>query len=230
MNELLKDSVYFGMTVSLAAYFAGAWLQKKSRLSILNPLLTAMILIILFLEACGIEYEVYDYGAKYLTYFLTPATICLAVPLYNQFQVLKKNFPAVLGGILCGCIAHALVVILIMNAAGMERELLFSLLPKSVTTPIALGMTQELGGVSGITIVGVCVAGILGSVVGPSLMRLFRVNDPIAVGLGLGTASHAIGTAKAAELGEIQAAMSSLAIVVTGLLTVILLPFVAKLL
>lgn len=227
MNELLAQWTYFGMALGLGCYFFALWLQKKCRLPILNPLLVSTILIILLLRILGVDFETFDMGAQYITYFLTPATVCLAVPLYKQFHVLKKNVVAILTGVLAGCIAHGLVICGMAVLCKMEPVLMISLLPKSVTTAIALGACEELGGISGITIIGTLVAGLLGAILGPVLLKWFRIKEPVAQGLCIGTASHAIGTSKMIEMGEVQGAMSSLAIVVSGLITVVSAPVFA---
>lgn len=230
MNEILKESVYFGVAVSLFAYWIGIQCRKKWNLPIMNPLLIAMVLLITVFLAAGIEFETYAYGAKYITYFLTPATICLAVPLYRQVNTLKKNLPAVFISIFCGCLAHVAIVVGLSQVMRLQDDILLSLMPKSVTTAIALGVSEEIGGIQSLTVVGVCVAGMMGAIIGPTLLKWCRVTEPEAQGLALGTASHAIGTSKAVEMGELQGAMSSLAIVVTGILTVILLPIIVPLL
>ena len=228
MNELLSESVFFGICITIGAYQLGCAIQKKWKKVFLNPLLIAVILIITFLLLTGISYETYQYGAKYLSYFLTPVTVCLAVPLYKQLQILRKNLAAIIISIVLGCLAHGAVVIAVLLAFGVDRQLLLSLLPKSISTAIALGVSSEIGGIQGITVIGVMVAGISGAVVGPALLKLAGVTDPIAQGLAIGSASHAVGTSKAIELGEIQAAMSSLAIVVTGILTVVIVPWIVS--
>lgn len=228
MNELLQESVYFGVAVSLFAYWVGIQCRKKWDIPVMNPLLIAMVLLIVVFLGTGISYETYSYGAKYLTYFLTPATVCLAVPLYRQVKVLKKNLPAVFLSIGCGCLAHAVMIVGLSIVLRLEDEILLSFMPKSVTTAIALGVSEEIGGIQSLTVVGVCVAGMMGAILGPALLKWLHVTQPEAQGLALGTASHAIGTSKAVELGEVQGAMSSLAIVVTGILTVVLLPFLVK--
>ena len=228
MNEFLSESVYFGVALSFLCYFAGIWFQKKYPYPFVNPLLIAMLLVISFLLIFHIDYKTYDYGAKYITYFMTPATVCLAVPLYKQFQVLKKNALAVFLGILAGCIAHAMVVIGLMYLFSLNKVVAVSLLPKSVTTPIALGICSEVGGIQGITVIGVTIAGLSGAIIGPVLLKIFHIKEPLAQGLAIGTASHAVGTSKMVEYGEVQAAMSSLAIVVTGLLTVVIVPIVVQ--
>lgn len=228
INEWLGESLFFGMVLSLLAYKIGFEIQKKWKKVFLNPLLIAIVLVMAFLGITGISYETYQYGAKYLNYFLTPVTVCLAVPLYKQMETLKKNMAAVLISITIGCIAHAGILAAIAFVCKMDRQLLLSILPKSVTTAIALGVSNEVGGIQGITVIGVMIAGISGAVAGPALLKLFHITEPIAQGLAIGSASHAIGTSKAIELGEIQAAMSSLAIVVTGILTVVIVPWMVS--
>ncbi|MBD5545192.1 MAG: LrgB family protein [Lachnospiraceae bacterium] len=228
MNELLQQWGYFGMAFGLGCYFFAAWLQKKCKLSILNPLLISTIIVVLFLWFFHVDYETFDQGARYITYFLTPATVCLAVPLYKQFQILRKNALAILAGVLAGCIAHGLVIGGMAALCKMEPILMVSLLPKSITTAIALGTCEELGGITGITIVGTLVAGLMGAILGPALLKWFRIKEPVAQGVCVGTASHAIGTSKMLELGQVQGAMSSLAIVVSGLITVVLAPVFAS--
>ena len=228
INELLSESLFFGMILSLLAYKIGFEIQKKWKKVFLNPLLIAIVLIIVFLLITGISYETYQYGAKYLSYLLTPVTVCLAVPLYKQMETLKKNMPAILISIAIGCLVHAGVLVGVTAICKMDQQLLFSVMSKSVTTAIALGVTGEIGGIQGITVIGVMVAGISGAVLGPSILKLFRITEPVAQGLAMGSASHAIGTSKAIEMGEIQAAMSSLAIVVTGILTVVIVPWVVS--
>lgn len=228
MNELLNDSVFFGVAVSIAAYYAGEKIKEKWKLPIFNPLLLATVFIIVFLSVFRIDYETYNQGARYITFLLTPATICLAVPLYRQIETLKKNIAAVFISILCGCAAHVLILLGVAAVLQVDEILTLSFLPKSVTTPIAIGISGEIGGIQAVTVAGVVIAGILGSVAGPAVFKLFKITEPAAQGLGLGAPSHAIGTSKALECGEIQGAMSSLAIVVTGILTVIIVPFVTK--
>lgn len=228
MNELLSDSVFFGVAVSIAAFWIGEKIRRKWKLPIFNPLLIATILVIAVLLLCDIDYETYNQGAKYITFLLTPATICLAVPLYRQIEVLKKNVAAIVISILCGCVAHVLIIVGIALLFGVDEVLILSFLPKSVTTPIALGISSEIGGIQAVTAVGVVLAGILGAVTGPIVLKVCRITEPVAQGLGLGAPSHAIGTSKALEMGEIQGAMSSLAIVVTGILTVVIVPIFAE--
>lgn len=228
MNDFFLNSIYFGVALSLGSYYLGVVIKNRTRLTICNPLLIAMILIIAVLKIFHIDYETYDYGAKYITFFLTPATVCLAVPLYRQVTILKQNKLAVLLSIFAGCMAHLIVVLGMGAAFQIDRQYMISLLSKSVTTPIAIGVTQEMGGIPSITVIGVVFAGMLGAVIASFVCRLFKITEPAAQGLGIGCASHAVGTSKAVEMGDVQAAMSSLAIVVTGLMTVIIVPIVVK--
>lgn len=228
LNEILSESVYFGMALSLFVYWLGCKIQKRWKHALINPLLFCMVVIIPLLLLLDIEYETYLYGAKYLSYFLTPATICFALPLYRQFQILKKNVAAVIAGISGGCVAHLVTILSFSFFFHLDEGIRASLLPKSVTTAIALGVSEEIGGIQAVTVVGVSVAGMLGAVIGPALFSIFHIKEPVAQGLAMGCASHAIGTSRAVELGEVQAAMSSLAIVVTGLLTVFFLPLVVR--
>ncbi len=228
MKEAIMNSVYFGAALSLVCYSIGLMIRRKCPFEICNPLLIAMILVIMILQVFHIDYADYDNGAKYITYLMQPATVCLAIPLYRQIGVLKKNVAAILIAIFSGCLSHVLVVVGLGKLLRVDLELIVSILPKSVTTPIALGITSEMGGMTGVTVIGVVIAGMLGAVIAPAIYKIFRIKEPVAQGLGLGTASHAVGTSKAVELGEVQAAMSSLAIVVTGVMTVVIVPVVVE--
>ena len=227
MNEILLSSTFFGVSISLLTYFFGVFLRKKFDYAIVNPLLISAILTITFLLIFDVDYDTYNQGAQYLSIFLTPATICLAVPLYRQLEVLKKNVVTVIVPISCGVVAHAITLITLSSLFDVEEVLTLSLLPKSVTTPIAVGICAELNGIEVVTIMGVMIAGIIGAVFGPIVCNLLKIQEPIAQGLGIGSASHAIGTSKALEMGELQGAMSSLAIVVTAVLNVVVVPIVA---
>lgn len=230
MNEFFQESLFFGMTVSLLAYGAGVWLKKKFRWSFLNPLLLAIVLVILFLKVFRVDYENYSSSAKYLSYFLTPATVCLAIPLYQQLTLLKENFKAVILGIVSGVLASAGSILLLCLVFGLNHQQYVTLLPKSITTAIGIGVSEELGGITTITVAVIIVTGVLGNVIAEAVFKLFRIEEPIAKGLALGTAAHAVGTSKALELGEVEGAMSSLSIAVAGILTVVLAPLFAGLL
>ena len=221
MKEILCNSAYFGVTVSLIGYGAGIMLKKKFKYAFLNPLLISIIFVIGVVLLCGVDYESYENSAHYLSYLLTPATVCLAVPLYQQMTLLKKNLAAVACGILAGVLASLGSVLLLAFLFGLEHDVYVTLLPKSITTAIGMGVSEELGGLVTITVAVIIVTGVIGNVIGEAVCKLFRIYEPIAKGLALGTSSHAIGTAKALEMGEVEGAMSSLAIAVAGLLTVI---------
>ena len=221
MKEILCNSAYFGVTVSLIGYGAGIMLKKKFKYAFLNPLLISIIFVIGVVTLCGVDYESYGNSAQYLSYLLTPATVCLAVPLYQQMTLLRKNLAAVACGILAGVLASLGSVLLLAFLFGLEHDVYVTLLPKSITTAIGMGVSEELGGLVTITVAVIIVTGVIGNVIGEAVCKLFRIYEPIAKGLALGTSSHAIGTAKALEMGEVEGAMSSLAIAVAGLLTVI---------
>ena len=221
MKEFLSESIIFGAVLSLAAYEIGLLMKKKFKLAILNPLLIGTICVIGFLLIFRIDYEEYNEGAKYISYLLTPATVCLAVPLYEQLSLLKKNFMAVAVGILSGVLASLVSVLALAKLFDLNHQQYVTLLPKSITTAIGMGVSEELGGLVTITVAVIVITAILGNVIAEFICKIFKIHEPIAKGLALGTASHAIGTAKAMEMGQIEGAMSSLAIAVAGLLTVI---------
>ncbi|MDY3276295.1 MAG: LrgB family protein [Agathobacter sp.] len=222
MNSFLQDSVFFGVFISIVTYEIGALIKKKWNVAIFNPLLISIALIMIFLLVFDVEYETYEYGAKYLTYFLTPATVALAVPLYEQLEPLKKNWKAIMAGILAGALTSAVCVLVMSILFRLTHEQYVTLLPKSITTAIGMGLSEELGGIVAITVAVIVVTGIVGNMFAEGICRLFRITDPVAKGIGIGSASHAMGTAKAMEMGEIEGAMSSLSIAVSGLLTVII--------
>lgn len=221
MADFWGNSLFFGVAVSLVAYEVGLLLRRKFALALLNPLLIAICCVILFNKSLGIPYQEYYEGAKYLSYLLTPATVALAVPLYRQLTLLRKNWLAIVCGLGAGIIAGGLGILALSVLFGLDHQLYVTLLPKSVTTAIGMELSRELGGVVAITTAVIIVTGILGNVIGEFVFSLFRIKHPIAKGLALGNAAHAIGTAKAMELGEVEGAMSSLAIAVAGILTVV---------
>lgn len=221
MSDFFETSVFAGVTVSLIAYFVGMFLKKKLKLAIFNPLLVSIIFTIIVLVMSKVDYKVYNEGAKYLSWFLTPATVCLAIPLYEQWQLLKKNYKAVIVGITSGVLTSLLTVFVLSLVMNLDHAQYVTLLPKSITTAIGMGLSEELGGYVTITVAVIVITGVLGNIFGEVICKLFRIEEPIAKGLALGLASHAIGTAKAMEMGEIEGAMSSLSIAVAGILTVV---------
>ena len=237
--EFFEHSVFFGVSLSLLAYGLGVVLQKRFRLALFNPLLLSVIVTILVLVTAHIDYEVYYAGAKYLSYLLTPATVCLAVPLYEKFALLRSSWRAILAGILSGVLTTLCSVLALSLAFRLSHEEYVTLLPKSITTAIGMGVSEELGGYVTLTVAMIIITGILGNVIAVAVVVsapstgsfatmpscgascVLPPNEPIAKGVAIGSAAHALGTAKAIEIGEVEGAMSGLSIVVAGLLTVV---------
>lgn len=220
MKEFFESSVFAGVTISLLAYALGALLKKKFKSGLFNPLLISIAVTILLLAAAHIDYETYNAGAQYLSWFLTPATVCLAIPLYEQLELLRKNFKAVIAGIISGVLTSLVTIFVLALMMGLSHEEYVTLLPKSITTAIGMGVSEELGGYVTITVAVIVITGVLGNIFGELIFKIFKIDEPISRGLALGCSAHAIGTAKAIELGETEGAMSSLSIAVAGLLTV----------
>ncbi len=229
MGEFLLESQFFGLFLSLAFFQLARWLNRKAGREVISPLLFATLLCIAVLLVFDIDFEVYNRGAQYLDVLLTPATICLAIPLYRQYELLRRNAVAVLAGSVAGVAAHMAGCLLMLAVFRMEAAEFITLLPKSITTAIGKSLSAELGGYPAITMAAIMITGLFGAAIAPALLRLFRVRDPLAQGLAIGTASHAAGTSTAVQMGEVQGAASSLAIVVTGLLTVVAAPLLAGL-
>ena len=219
--EFVEQSVFFGVSLSLAAYGLGVVLQKRFRLALFNPLLIAVVVTIAVLLSAHIDYDIYYEGAKYLSYLLTPATVCLAVPLYEKLALLRQNWKAILAGIASGVLTTLVSVLVLSRVFSLTHEEYVTLLPKSITTAIGMGVSEELGGYVTLTVAMIIVTGILGNVTAVAVCRLFRITEPIARGVAIGSSAHALGTAKAIEIGEVEGAMSGLSIVVAGLLTVV---------
>lgn len=218
----LFESAYFGVALTVAAYWIGIKIQKKSGLVVCNNLLIATILVIAVLKIFGIPYEAYNNGGSLVNMLLGPATACMAVSIYSKLEQLKKNWLPVLAGCFAGAVTSIGSVYLMCRLFGLDRAMTASLLPKSVTTPIASAVSEGNGGIVSITVAAVIITGILGNLLAPLLVKLFRIKDPVAKGLGIGAASHAIGTAKALEMGETEGAMSGLAIGACGIITALL--------
>ncbi len=221
MLDFLTEATFFGAAASIAFYELGLLIKKKCKLAIFNPLLISIVFTVLLLVCCQIDYDKYYEGAKYISYFLTPATVCLAIPLYEQFELLKKNVKAIMAGILAGVISSVLTVLVVSIMFGFTHEEYVTFLPKSITTAIGMGVSEQLGGYVSITVAVIIMTGVFGNVIGESVCRIFKITEPIAKGVALGSASHAIGTARAMEMGEVEGAMSSLSIAVSGLITVV---------
>lgn len=222
MNDFFRESMFAGITLSLVAYLIGTLLKKKFKLGIFNPLLISIVVSIVVLVVGKVDYYTYNEGAKYLSWLLTPATVCLAIPLYEQWGLLLKNFKAVMLGLVAGTITSLTTVLALALICGLSHEEYVTLLPKSITTAIGMGVSEELGGYVTITVAVIIITGVLGNIFGELICKIFKIDEPISKGLAFGASSHAIGTAKALEIGEVEGAMSSLAIAVSGILTVAL--------
>lgn len=229
MNEFFQNSAFAGVALSLIAYFIGEFLKKKFKLGFLNPLLVSIVLTIVVLLIAHVDYEAYNKSARYISWFLTPATVCLAIPMYEQWQLLKKNYKAVFFGILSGVLTSLITIFVISKIMNLSHIEYVTMLPKSITTAIGMGVSEELGGYVTITVAIILITGVLGNILADFIYKIFKIEEPISKGLGLGTAAHAIGTAKAMEMGEIEGAMSSLSIAISGVMTVILAPIFAGL-
>ena len=221
MNNLFQTSMFAGVTISLLAYLAGSLLKKKFKSGILNPLLISIIITILVLVCARVDYDTYNQGAVYLSWFLTPATVCLAIPLYEQWSLLKKNFKAIILGITAGVLTSLCTVFVLSKIMHLSHEEYVTLLPKSITTAIGMGVSEELGGHVAVSVVVIIVTGVLGNIFAEKFLKLLRIQEPIAKGIAIGCSAHALGTAKAMEMGTIEGAMSSLSIVVCGVMTVV---------
>ena len=227
MTELLSIGI-LPVLLTLLAFRLGQILQAKTKSPICNPILVAVILVLLFLKGTGMELSSYQQGASMLSWLMTPATVSLAISMYEQFQVLRKNTPVILAGVAAGAVSCLVMVLLFCSLAGFDRALTVSLLPKSVTTAIGVPLSQIAGGMASITTAAIILTGITASILGPWLCKFFRLTDDISRGVAFGTAGHVIGTAKAGEFSQLTGAVSSLSLVVAGLLTAIVLPLVAS--
>ena len=221
MSELWA-SPYFGIALSILAFWAGEKLQKKLKSPFCNPLLIAILIIVIILLVFDIPYDSYNEGGAAINMFLAPATACLAVSIYTKLQLLKENAIPILVGCTAGSLSSMGSVYVLCKLFGLDEAMTASLLPKSITTPIAVEVCQTHGGIVPVTVIAVIFTGILGSILAPYLIKLFRVKNPITAGLAIGACSHAVGTSKAIEFGETEGAMSGLAIGVCGILTVII--------
>lgn len=228
MTDILFGNQYFCVLLTLVAYSLTAALQRKTKLAILNPIILSALAIIGILVICDVPNAVYQEGCRILSFLLTPATICLAIAFYEQFQTMKKQMGAVCVGVVTGCFCCLGVLYLMCRFLDFDRVLTLSLLPKGITNAIAVAVSDEIGGVAAITTVGVAITGTFGNIAGPSLCKLFRIREPIAQGVAFGTASHVIGTARAAEMSELAGAVGSLSLTVTGILTALILSFAAQ--
>jgi predicted murein hydrolase (TIGR00659 family) len=225
----LFDMPVFGVLASIAAYEAGLKIYKKTKLPVLNPLLISIAIIIALLYGFNIGLDSYDKGGNMISFFLQPATVILAVPLYGKRELLKKHFLPIITGIAVGAITSIISILILARFFKLDSTLSLSLVPKSVTTPVGVELSKQIGGIPSITVTVIIITGITGAVLGPYVCKLFGITDRIAVGTALGTSAHAIGTTKAVELGDVEGAMSGMSIGIMALFTVILAPFLIKL-
>ncbi len=228
MADLLSSLSLFHVALTLAAFAVGHWLQKKTRFPLCNPILIGAILVIGVLLLTDMDPKDYADGTEGLSWLLTPATICLAVPLYQQLKVLKKNLPAILIGIFAGAVASLIVVFFLCRLFSLDRQITVSLLPKSITSALGMELSEQNGGVPSLSLVVIILTGILGNLLGVTLCKILKLNDPISRGVAFGTSSHLGGTSKATELDALTGAVSSLSLVVAGIITTFLFPLVCK--
>lgn len=219
----MNDLNYLYVFVTLLVYQFGLFIKKKTGI---NALLVAIAIMILGLVVFDIDVTLYQSKTSHISYLLTPATICLAIPLYEQIELLKRNWKAILIGVFTGVITSLSSITIMSMFFHLNHSELISMLPKSITTAIGMGLSEELGGLVSLTVGSIIMTGVLGAVIAPIVIKVFNIKNPIAKGVGIGSAAHAIGTSKAMEIGEIEGAMSSLSIVVAGLLTVVFAPLV----
>ncbi len=221
MKDFFCTSVYFCVIVTVGSYLFGEFLKKKFHFKILNGMLIAIVITVGTVLLLKIDLPSYQANTKVLNFFLTPATVCLGIPLYEQFEKLKSNWKAILGGIVSGVIANMVSIFLLCLALKIGHREYVSILPKSITTAMGLALSEELGGLVPITMAVIIIAGNLGNIFAEVLCKLFKITEPVAKGVAIGTASHMLGTAKAMEIGDVEGAMSSLSIAVCGLITVV---------
>lgn len=223
MTELLKIGV-FPIVLTFFAFQMGRVIQEKTKLAICNPILLGVVLVIVVLKATAMPLADYQQGVKLISWLITPATVCLAVPMYEQLQVLRKNLVAILAGIVSGALSCLAVLIVVSLLLGLDKAVAVSLLPKGITTAIGLPLSELYGGYGAITTIGITVAGLSGYMFGPTYCRWFHITDPVAQGVAFGTASHVMGTSRANELDALTGAVSSLSLVVAGLMTAVIFP------
>ena len=227
MSELLSIGI-LPLVLTLCAYQLVAWLKKKLKLAILSPVVVGAIFVLLALWALDIPQAEYQQGMKLVSWLLTPATVCLAIPMYEHLQTLRRSLPAVLISVIAGSASCILVILVFAPVFGFDRQLTVSLLPKSVTTAIGVPLSELSGGLSAVTTAAIAITGILGNMFGPALCKLLRLRSPIAQGVAFGTASHVMGTAKATELSELAGSVGSLSLTLAGILTAVFLSFLSQ--
>lgn len=230
MTDMLSSISLFPLVLTIGAYQIGLWCQKKWKNPIANPILISLVLVIIVLLLTGVPVDTYQAGIVGVSWLLTPATVCLALPLYEQLKILKKNLPAICISVVAGTVTSLVSILLLCKVFRLDAQMSVSLLPKSITTAMGVVLSEQNGGIASLSTVAIICTGILGSLLGTTLCKLLRLKHPIAQGVAIGTASHVIGTTKANELGSLQGAVSSLSLAIAGILTAILFPFACMLL
>ncbi|MDU3688222.1 MAG: LrgB family protein [Anaerococcus hydrogenalis] len=225
----MLDNQYFGIILSFAAYEIGKWINQKLKTPLANPLLIAIILIIGFLSITGIDYEYYKKGGDFIAFFIAPATVAMVLDLYANIETLKKNIIPIFVGVGSRTIFSFVIAMFLSKIFQIDRNLISSLLPQSVTTAIAISLSDEYQGIIGLTAIAVVIRGVSGAVFAPLVMKIFKIKDPVAQGVAIGTSSHAVGTSQARLMGKVQGAMSGLSIAVAGITAVIIMPLAMKL-
>lgn len=229
MKEIFENTMFCGVLLTLVSYGIGLFLKQKLKAAVFNPLLIATVISIAFVAFFKIDLKIYADSTKIISYLLTPVTVCLAIPLYEQLEKLKSNWKAIIGGIAAGTFTSMSMMLVGCVVFNLGHTHYASMLPKSITTPIGIALSNQYGGIAGITVGAIVVTGIAGNVLADSVLRALHITEPVAKGIAIGTSSHALGTTKAIQMGEVEGAMSGLSIAVAGLLTVVLASFYANL-
>lgn len=224
--SMVEQSAFFAIVLTLGSYEIGRLIQQKTKSVIANPLLISIIIVVIVLKVMNIDGAKYQENVSFISFFLTPATVCLAIPLYRQVQILRKSLAGILVGILAGTFTSVAVVYVMCKMFSMSDTMTISLLPKSITTAMGMVLSEQAGGFAALTAIVIAVTGILGNMFGEMLAKIFHITDPIAKGVAYGTAAHVMGTSKAAELDELMGAVSSLSLVVAGIVTAVIFCFV----
>ncbi|XJS11430.1 LrgB family protein [Aerococcaceae bacterium WGS1372] len=230
MINALVSTPFFGFTISIAFYLIGTVLYKRNKFPLFNPLVFAIICVIILLMLTDVSYETYNEGGRYISIWVTPTTVALAIKLEKNFKYLKESYPAILTGIITGVLFHTVLVTIFALLFRFDYPLAATFIPKPVTTAIAIGISESVGGLVPLTVAIVVFTGVIGALIGPSLFKMAQITNPVAQGIAFGASSHAMGTSKAIEVGEVQGAMSGLAIVVTGIVIVVIAPIGAQIL
>lgn len=221
---MIFDSTYFGIVLSFAAFEIGKWINSKGKSTIANPLLIAILLVIGFLKLTGIPYEHFKKGGDFIAFFIAPATVAMVLDLYANIDLLRKNILPIICGIVVGSAVSMVLAIFVSKGLGMTQDLVVTLVPQSITTAIAISLSAEYNGIVAITAISVVLRGIIGAAIAPALLKIFKITDPVAQGIAIGTSCHAVGTSEARKMGQVQGAMSGLSIAVAGIVTVVLMP------